>query len=376
MSRYPIKARIVFLLLILMMFTVPVMAAEPFEIHVLDVDQGQSVLVEADGHYMLFDGGGRRVSSFVVSYLKQQGTTSLDCIAVSHYEEDHMCGIIGVLSAFPCNIFLVPPYAGNGDIYQSLAVAALSNGCEIIHPEPGFEISLGNAIVRIIGPQRTDYVSDNDLSLCMTIQYGDSRVIICGDAQHDSETDLINSEEDVAADIYVVNHHGSSTSSMDAFLDRVSPRFAVISCGKVNGYGHPSMETLQRLQTLNVSMFRTDVQGSITAYSDGTDIWFSKDPCTDWTAGDGNVTFPTLENDDGAGVTRVHLNSQKMAGNSVVDTEQEQDFQYVCNTNTKKFHYPGCDSVSQMKEANRLNTNLTREELLAEGYEPCGNCKP
>ena len=115
----------------LSLFALQTMAAETFEIHVLDVGQGQGVLINADGHYMLFDGGPRNTSSYVVSYLKQQGIENLDCIAVSHYEEDHISGIIGALEAFHCNVFLAPPYAGTGDLYQSLAVAALSNGCGI-----------------------------------------------------------------------------------------------------------------------------------------------------------------------------------------------------------------------------------------------------
>ena len=353
------------------------MAAEPFAFHVLDVGQGQSVLVESEGHFMLIDGGGRGASSFVVSYLKQQGVEALDCVAVSHYEEDHMSGIIGALSVFPSDMFLAPPYAGSGELYQSLAVAALSNGCIVLHPDPGFEFTMGSALVRVIGPQRTDYTSDNDLSLCIKIQYGDTRFLICGDAQHESETDLVNSAEDLSADIYVVNHHGSNTSSMDTFLEQVSPRFAVISCGKDNGYGHPSMETFQRLQNHNISMYRTDQQGSVIAYSDGAEIRFNQDSCTDWTAGDGIITLSGVdEGYSGEGITRSSMNEQGDPADENGKSETEQSFQYVCNTNTKKFHYPDCNSIAQMKEENRLFTNLGREELLAEGYEPCGNCNP
>ena len=353
------------------------MAAEPFVFHVLDVGQGQSVLVESEGHFMLIDGGGRGASSYVISYLKQQGVETLDCVAVSHYEEDHMSGIIGALSVFPSDMFLAPPYAGSGELYQSLAVAALSNGCIVLHPDPGFEFTMGSAFVRVIGPQRTDYTSDNDFSLCIKIQYGDTRFLICGDAQHESETDLVNSAEDLSADIYVVNHHGSNTSSMDAFLEQVSPGFAIISCGRDNGYGHPSMETFQRLQNHNISMYRTDQQGSVNVYSDGTEIRFNKEPCTDWTAGDGIIAFSGVdEGYGGEGITRSSMNEQGDPADESDKSEMEQSFQYVCNTNTKKFHYPDCNSVAQMKEENRLVTNLDREELLAEGYEPCGNCNP
>ena len=348
--------------------------AAPFEMHTLDVGQGQGVLFECNGHYMMIDGGGRGSSSYVVSYLKQQGIQALDCIAVSHYEEDHMSGIIGVLSAFMCDRLLLPSYKGSGALYNSLAEVAMSNGCEIIHPEAGYEYALGEANVRVIGPQRTDYPSDNDLSLCFRISYGDKSFLICGDAQQTSEADMVDSGEDLSADVYVVNHHGSNTSSTDGFLDAVSPTYAVISCGKDNRYGHPSMETMQRLLNHGVSMFRTDLQGTIVAYVEGSGIGFVPDPCDNWTAGNNVIPLDMTDNgsDESAGLTR----QAPRLSSSTTAEETESEFQYVCNINTRKFHDPDCNSVSQMKEANRLYTNLTRDELLEEGYEPCGNCKP
>ena len=151
--------------LFLMFAPVSAYASEPFEVHVLDVGQGQAVLIEADDHYMLIDGGGRASSSFVVSYLKQNGIELLDLIAVSHYDEDHMSGTIGVLSAFPCGTLLLPPYAGATELYRSLAVAAVSNCCQIMRPGVGETFSLGTAAIEVIAPVRTDYANENDLSL-------------------------------------------------------------------------------------------------------------------------------------------------------------------------------------------------------------------
>ena len=364
-----------FLFNILVFGATPVFASDLLEFDVLDVGQGQSILVRSDGQDMLIDGGGRSTSSFVVSYLKQKGIESLDLVVLSHYEEDHMSGLIGVLESFPCDTLLLPSYAGTGALYESFAVSALSNGCKIIHPEPGFEYPLGNSIVRVIGPLRNDYTTENDMSLCIKLKYGDSSFIICGDAQTESETDLAGSSEDISADVYVANHHGSSTSSTDTFLDRVSPEYVVISCGKDNGFGHPSMETLLRLQSRNVTMFRTDLQGGITAYSDGTQVWFDTEPCTDWSTGDGLLDLSGMEGENKENnLTRSSPNG--MGTDSLVSGDISEQHEYVCNTHTKKFHYPVCSSVSQIKDSNRLNTYLSREELIAEGYEPCGNCNP
>ena len=337
-----------------------VAAAEPFEIHMLDVGEGQCVLIEAEGRYMLVDGGGRGTSSFVVSYLKQQGVSSIDYIVQSHYDDDHMGGVIGALSVFPCQALFVPPYASDTELYGSFAKSALSNGCLIVHPEPGTVFELGSAWIEIVGPLHTNYSIENDKSLAIRVVYGNIACLICGDAEKQSELDMVENGENLSAQIYVVDHHGGSTSSMDAFLDAISPQYALISCGSGNGYGHPSMEALQRLQNHDISMYRTDLQGTIIGYSDGDKIWFNQDPSLDWTSGNITETRSTPE----------------LTDNIDSEVQEGEDYTYVCNTNTKKFHYPNCNSVPKIKNENRLNTDKTREELIAEGYDPCGNCKP
>ena len=342
-----------------------VYAAQPFGLHLLDVGQGQCVLIEADGHYMLIDGGGRSSSSFVVSYLKQQGIDHFDLAAVSHYDEDHMSGVIGALSVFPADEILLPSYAGEGELFQSLSTAAVQNGAVIWHPLAGEVFSLGGATVEVVGPVRTDYEWENDRSLAFRIMYSEVSCLVCGDAEGTSEWDMVNSGRDISADIYVVNHHGSRTSSTEPFLDAVSPSYALISCGKDNSYGHPTAEVLQRLQERGIQMYRTDLQGTVILYSDGYSIWSDQDSCQDWTPGiyeNQTRQMPAVEGSDGS--------------SGAAEGDSSEEIQYVCNTNTMKFHYPSCDSVKQMKESNRMNTDLSRDELIAQGYQPCGNCHP
>ena len=354
---------VVILVAWMILFCFNVRAAQPFELHLLDVGQGQSVLIEADGHYMLIDGGGRSSSSFVVSYLKQLGIESFDLIGLSHYDEDHMSGLIGVLSVFPNGQILLPSYKGEGELYQSFATAAVSNGAAILHPQAGDLFSLGNATVEVVGPVWTDYAVDNDRSLAFRITYGAVSCLICGDAEETSEMDMVNSGWDISADIYVVNHHGSRTSTTDSFLDTVAPTYALISCGRDNSYGHPTVEVLQRLQERGIRMYRTDLQGTVVLYSDGSSIWSDQEPCQDWTPGIAEGQTRTMPVDNGNG----------QEGDTV---ESSDEILYVCNTNTKKFHYPSCNSVKQINESNRVNTNLSRDELIAQGYQPCGNCRP
>ena len=374
MGRHRIKDRISYGFLISLVLFIwivltssPASAAQPFELHLLDVGQGLGVLIEADGHYMLIDGGGRKSSSFVVSYMKQQEIDHFDMIALSHYDEDHMSGEIGVLSVFPDETLLLPSYEGEGDLYQSFCRAAITNGAEILHPHAGEEYRLGNATVSMIGPARTDYELVNDRSLALRITYGDVSCIICGDAEQTAEMEMASSGEDLSADVYVANHHGSRTSSTDDFLDAVAPDYALISCGRDNSYGHPAEEALQRLHERGIQIYRTDLQGTIILYSDGDTYWFNQDPCQDWTPGTYKAETRQLPANGDTETTGIRIDEG--------DTLSEK-CQYICNTNTGKFHYPECPSVEQMKEKNRLYSSLSREELIAQGYQPCGNCNP
>ena len=129
-----------------------------------------------------------------------------------------------------------------------------------------------------------------------------------------------------------------------------------ISCGQRNSYGHPTAEVLQRLQGRGIEMYRTDLQGTVILYSDGSFIWSDQDPCQDWTPGASDGQTRAMPENDGTG-QESHQASEESA----------DEIQYVCNTNTKKFHYLSCDSVNQMNESNRMNTTLSRDELIAQG---------
>ena len=364
--------------------------AAPFEMHVLDVGQGQGILIKADDSYMLVDGGGRNSSSFVVRYLKDLGIDTLACAAVSHYDEDHMSGVIGVLRAFKVESLLLPEGEGEGELFSSLARAAIASGCVVLHPSTGQSFTLGESVVEIVGPVRTDYPTDNDRSLSFRFGYGPFHFLICGDAETASETDMVQSGEDLSADVYVANHHGSDTSSSDLFLDAVSPAYAVISCGQDNTYGHPAAATMERLQNRNIAMFRTDKQGTIRFLCDGDTLWSDMDPCTDWSGGyafyplgeaggTGEETEGPVSRQAGGTGEETEGPVSRQAGGPSEDTGMDATYEncsYVCNTNTMKFHYPTCPSVYKMKESNRMFTRLSREELIAEGYEPCGSCHP
>ena len=335
---------------------VPPTAGEPdeaaFSLTMLDVGQGLSVLVQADGKYLLYDGGGRGTSSYVVAYLQQHDVTKLEWLAASHYDEDHISGLVGVLHTTPVEQALMPDYTTDTQIYQSLQTVLGEKNVPVIYPAQGDTFSLGGAEIQVVGPQDYAYDSDNDKSLCLRICYGDFQCLLTGDAEQDAEQDMVASGQDLTCDLYVVGHHGSSSSTSEELLDAASPAYAFLSVGEDNPYGHPTAQTLNALQQHGITLYRTDQQGEVTVYSDGQQWWFSTEPCQDWSAGNQSIPEEPLA------------------------TTVPQTAQYVLNTHTKKFHFPDCPSVDQMSEKNKEFTDASRDELIARGYIASGRCNP
>lgn len=324
----------------------------PFSLTMLDVGQGLSVLVQADGEYLLYDGGGRGTSSYVVSYLQQQGVTKLGWLAASHYDEDHISGLVGVLHTTPVEQALMPDYTTDTQIYQSLQNVLGEKSVPVIYPAQGDIFSLGGAEIQVVGPRNYAYDSDNSNSICLRICYGNFQCLLTGDAEQDAEQDMVVSGQDLTCDLYVVGHHGSSSSTSEELLDAAAPVYAFLSVGEDNPYGHPTEQTLEALKRHEIALYRTDQQGEVTVYSDGQQSWFSTEPCQDWSTGNQSIPEDPLA------------------------TTVPQTAQYVLNTHTKKFHFPDCPSVDQMSEKNKEFTDASRDELIARGYTACGRCNP
>ena len=347
------------------------------KIHFLDVGQGACALIESDGHYMLIDGGGRDSSSFTVSYLAQLGIEKFDYMVATHFDEDHIAGLIGVFNKFAVETVLEPSYETDTSIYKSFKEAEKNSKAKVIIPEPGEEYTLGDAKFTVLAPKKPENDTDqetasedlkeNNQSICILLKNGDNKVLFTGDAEQEEEQYLVDSGRDIRADVYLVGHHGSGSSTSELLLDAVQPEYAVISCGTGNDYGHPVQEVLDRLWDKDVSVFRTDEQGNIIMTSDGETITWNAEPSQTWAPGVVPEKAP-----DRSGNT-------ESAKNTDTDTSVNSDGTenaYVLNNSTMKFHYPWCSSVKKIAEQNYEESSLSRDELLDKGYTPCGNCNP
>ncbi|NLL93191.1 MAG: MBL fold metallo-hydrolase [Clostridiales bacterium] len=237
----------------------------------LDVGQGNSILISLDDEYMLIDGGDRNHSSFVVSYLKKQGITDLKYVVVSHYDADHLSGIIGVINNFNIGTLIAPDYEADTKTYQSYRSALSTKKISPVHPARGDSYTLGSSAFTIVCPDSYDYFDENNNSVGLRLTYGMQSFLILGDASTESEYAMLDSSLTLKSTVYLVSHHGSIHSTSATFLDVVNPSYAVISVGE-NSYGHPTKEVLDRLEKKNISIYRTDLHGTIIFETDGNSL--------------------------------------------------------------------------------------------------------
>ena len=336
---------------------------------VLDVGQGSSTLVESDGEYMLIDGGDSDKSSYLVSYLKKKEITNFKYVIATHYDADHLNGVVGALNVFDVENVICPEYTTTTRVYNSFISIMDNKKINRIQPIVGETYSLGRGEFTIIATNSTGYSNVNDYSVGIRFKYNNKSFLVAGDATNISEEEIVNNSIDINSDVYIVNHHGSSGSSSSEFLNKIDPEYAVISAGKGNAYGHPAYKTLEKLNKIGAKIYRTDIEGEIEFSFTEKEIQFNKDSYNKLESGE-KINKDSYENNQDNKL----ISSNEGDNRSIENESSNKSDNYVLNKNTKKIHKDDCKSVKQMSDNNKVYFDGTIDEAEAQGYSKCQNC--
>lgn len=246
-------------------------SADKMYVSFIDVGQGNCTLLRCGGKAILVDSGEVGAAQTVINYIKNLGIDELNCVLVTHPHTDHMGAMTKILYEFKIDDLIMPEIPEEiiptNKTYEKFLTAVSDNAGDVIAAKPGETYSYGEMTLEIFAPLR-DYDNLNDMSAVSRISYGDTSVMFTGDATTTVEKDLLKKNIDYSATVLNVGHHGSKTSSSEAWLRAVNPKYAVICCGENNDYGHPHSVITKRLEELGIEYFETDLLGTIVFESD------------------------------------------------------------------------------------------------------------
>ena len=262
-----------FLLALLALMMLPHMARADLTLHFIDVGQGDSVLVQCGGASMLVDAGPAEAGAVVNAYIRNTGLSELDYVVATHEHDDHLFGMPDALSGLRVGTVYSSPAVPMTYWFESILPRLRQESLVLLRPQSLESFALGDATVTFLNTL-TASENPNDLSLVLRIDYGETSALLTADIEGEAEMNLVNSTAPLKADVLKVAHHGGNTSTCEAFVKAVDPRYAVISVGKGNRHGHPHSGPLSNLEKRDVIVYRTDLFGTVTGTSDGKNWTF------------------------------------------------------------------------------------------------------
>ncbi len=258
------------------MGSAPADTVNGLKITFIDVGQGDSAYIECGGKTLLIDSGEKGNGQKINNIIRSGGTKKLDYVIATHPHTDHIGSLADVLEEFGAETVIMPHLPNalvpTSSTFSNFLDAVSRRADKAVYAAAGDKYSLGDAGFEIIAPVSQEHDNLNDMSIVIKLTYGENTFLLTGDAAESEEADIIASGADIDCDVLKVAHHGSDTSSAEAFLAKIVPEICVISCGKDNDYGHPHAALLQRLSVYTKRVYRTDLSGNIVLLSDGKNI--------------------------------------------------------------------------------------------------------
>lgn len=322
------------------------------KVHFLDVGQGDSIFVEMPNKQtLLIDAGNSNNSYTIINYIKNLGYISLDYVVATHPHADHIGSMGDVVDSFDIGKFYMPKVSHTTKTFEDMLLSIQNKGLKINAAKSGINMLDNNNLkIDILAPVRENYDNLNNYSAVIKLQYKDVSFLFTGDAENESEYEITSL--DIDSDVLKIGHHGSDSSTSSNFISKVDPKYAVISVGAENSYGHPTFEVLKRLDDKGIKIYRTDESGTIIFTTDGNDI---------------SVDKKTSE------VIEPILNSETIQTTQDYDSTPIANEGYIGNKNTLKFHRISCSSLPATKNQVIFNT---KDEAIASGYVGCKRCNP
>ena len=326
-------------------------------VHYLDVGQSDCAFVEfSDDFTMLVDASDSEHAELVCDYIRALGHSDIDVIVLTHPHSDHVGGAETIIDEFETGVIYMTDISAYSAEYESLCSLIEKEQISVIEVERGVLFELGQAMCSFISPSKNDsYEGENDMSAVLRIEYGERAFLFMGDCEEDAENGILDSKSKVKADVVKVGHHGSNSSSTQKFIKATGAGYAVISCGADNDYGHPSVYAVDRWQSAGARVFRTDINSTVAAVTDGAELFVG-------------------EAKDSSFWDSVRFDGYLSEGESEGTAESSQRILWVLNTESHTIHTPSCYLAARLAEKVREDSAADIELLEAEGYRRCERC--
>lgn len=243
------------------------------KISCINVGEGDSILIQYNSKNFLIDGGPLDGSDNLLKYIRSEGIDNFSCIFITHPHEDHIGGLPRILSKYKVNNIFSSGSSSDSPAYVKLIDLIKQNNikCEVL--KNGDKIIIDkNFFFQVLSSENSNKDNLNNDSLVLKLTFENNTFLFMGDAEKEIEDNLLESKINLKSDVIKIAHHGSSTSTSNEFLDAVSPKIALISCGLNNSFNHPSKIITNEFKNRNILFFRTDIDGTIELYSDGNKI--------------------------------------------------------------------------------------------------------
>ena len=242
---------------------------DKLKIYYIDVGQADSILIQNENEFMLIDAGNNNDGPLLVKYFQSLNIKDFKYVVGTHPHEDHIGGLDDIITNFNIGTIYIPDAITTTKTFEDLLNSIEKKNMTFTVPKIDSTFNLGKANVKVIYTG-TDTKDLNNTSIVLKMSFGSTTYLFTGDATNITEKKILN--KDISADVLKVGHHGSNYSSTDKFLNKVNPKYAIISVGKNNIYSHPATKTIDKLNKLNIKIYRTDELGTIILTSDGKNI--------------------------------------------------------------------------------------------------------